>query len=86
MGLMGIIGHISNLSDPDYTLHFRAFVFALTFLHAAIGIGLLTKAKSAFYLFKIYLHLLMLAFPIGTYIAKKTLEYIEKNNIKDFFR
>ena len=85
IGVFGVLIHLYNNQDPNYTLDFKVFVLIMTLMHIGIGIGLLIKAKSAFYAFKSYLYLIKIGFPIGTYISNKMLDYIEKNDIKQFF-
>jgi len=38
-----------------------------------------------YYLMKIYLFILLLGVPIGTYLALKALRYLKENEIKKFF-
>ena len=84
IGVCGIIIHLLNVSDPYYASDFRLFVLMSTFVHLGIGFGLLARVKSAFHAFKFYLYFLKIGFPVGTYISKKTLDYIQKNNIEQF--
>jgi putative copper export protein len=49
------------------------------------GIGMILKTKWGYILFKTFLYLALLAFPIGTVISYITLSYIKKNNIKQYF-
>ena len=37
------------------------------------------------WLFKIYLYVLYLGVPVGTYIASKTLKYFKENKLEEFF-
>jgi len=60
------------------------FANIVSLLHMLIGIGILTKNKKLFVLFKVYLKILYIGFPVGTYIAKKTLSYIDKYDIERF--
>lgn len=78
--------HIAALSKPYYTIEFQLFVLLMGLLHFFVGIGIFYKKKWGYYLFKLYLYLLYLAIPIGTYISLKTLKYIEKYNIRKYFK
>jgi hypothetical protein len=49
------------------------------------GIGILSLKKPGFYLFKFFLFVLFLAFPIGTIISFKSLKYIKKNNVRNCY-
>ena len=71
----------SNTTGIEYYFLF-AFVGLISATHLMLGIGIVVKNKSAFNLFKVYLKFLYYGFPVGTYIAKKTLKYIENNNIE----
>jgi hypothetical protein len=56
---------------------------ALTFLIG--GVGVVMRKPWAYYVLKIILYWLLIAFPIGTVISVKMLNYIKKNKIKHFF-
>ncbi len=49
------------------------------------GLGIILKKKWGYYLFKFFLFIFLLAFPLGTFISYKTLLYIKKYNIKSYF-
>jgi hypothetical protein len=55
----------------------------LTFLIG--GVGVIMRKPWAYYVLKLILYWFLIAFPIGTLISVKMLNYIKKNNIKDFF-
>ncbi len=59
------------------------YIQALTFLIG--GLGVVMRKPWAYYVLKLILYSLLIAFPIGTLISVKMLNYIKKNNIKDFF-
>jgi len=68
----------------------RAFYFDYLGIGTAIwylitGIGILTRKKWGYYLLKIFLYVLLIAFPIGTLIGYKSLKYMKRNNIQKFF-
>ena len=70
-----------SLEEQVYLFPFAGIV---SLWYMLIGIGLLTKNKKLFVLFKVYLKILYIGFPVGTYIAKKTLSYIDKYDIERF--
>ena len=49
------------------------------------GIGILLRSKWGYFLFKFFLYILLLGFPLGTFIAYKSLKYIKRNDIKTLF-
>ncbi len=49
------------------------------------GVGIVMRKSWAYYILKLILYWLLIAFPIGTLISVKMLKYVKKNNIKDFF-
>jgi hypothetical protein len=59
------------------------YIQALTFLIG--GVGVIMRKPWAYYVLKLILYWLLIAFPIGTLISVKMLNYIKKNNIKEFF-
>lgn len=69
----------------DFDLHFSIFVAASMLLHISVGFAVLSLKKWGLMVFKIYLYVLFLAVPIGTYISYKTLKYIESNNISEYY-
>jgi hypothetical protein len=49
------------------------------------GVGVVLQRKWGYWLLKATLFMLMLGFPIGTYISYKTLSYMKKHQIKRHF-
>ena len=54
-------------------------------IHLSIGIGIVLEKKWGFCALKIYLYLSLSAFPIGTFISFKVLNFIKNNNISEHF-
>jgi len=69
----------------DFPQEHYYFVVLISTWYLLTAIGLLTRKLWGFYLFKLFLYALLLAFPIGTIISYKSLVYIKKNDIKDLF-
>jgi hypothetical protein len=72
-------------SNEQYMLVW-SFVIFISFFHLPLGIGILLKKNWGLVFFKAYLKLLYFGFPIGTYISKKTLEYINEYEIQRYFK
>lgn len=49
------------------------------------GLGVVLLKKWGYLLFKLFLYLLLLAFPIGTIISYVTLAYMRRHRIKRYF-
>jgi hypothetical protein len=58
----------------------------VSLFHLLLGIGILLRRRWWFSVFKGYLYLLYLGFPVGTYIARETLKYIEQNSVEQYLR
>jgi len=54
--------------------------------YLATGLGILSRKIWGFYLLKLFLYILILGFPIGTWIGIKSLRYIEEKQIVNFFK
>ncbi len=83
IGCLGL-GLLLNESTTSGVEFYFLLIFAggISVLHIGLGIGLIIHNKSVFKIFKIYLKFLYFGFPVGTYIAKKTLDYIENHNVE----
>jgi hypothetical protein len=68
--------------SPFYQNYFGV---GITLWHLLTAIGVLAKTKWGYYLFKSFLYVLLVAFPIGTLIAYKSLKYMKRKNIKRLF-
>ena len=86
IGICGFLVLITKLTDVKYLFVVWIFISLVSFYHLLLGIGLVLKKKWAFGLFKSYLRLLYLGFPIGTYISRSTLHYIDENNIEAYLK
>ncbi len=63
----------------------KTFVGVVAGWYLITGLGVISKTRSGYYLFKVLLYIHLLSFPIGTFISWKTLSYMKKNNIKEYF-
>ena len=68
---------------PDFADYFGMVVTAWYF---CAGMGVLFRRLWGYYLFKSFLYLLLLGFPIGTYISYQSLKFMRANSIKSEFR
>ena len=84
-GLSVLIVHLFLLGDTGYSLGFQFFMITNSFVQIFTGLGVILQKKWGYYLFKIVLYWLCLAFPIGTYIAFKGLKYLKVNKLERFF-
>jgi len=64
---------------------YSPFTLLMLIWHAVTAIGMMSKYKWGLYLFKFYLYVLYIGFPIGTYIARKYLSYMENHEIEKCF-
>lgn len=86
IGTLGIIVLFSSLLDVEYRYIVWPFITGTSLFHVILGFGLVHKIRWAFPLFKGYLRLLYLGYPLGTYLSKTTLRYVEKHQIENYFR
>lgn len=84
-GVSGIVIHVLLRNHDQYTIEFMNFVIIISIVHLLIAIGIFFKKKWGYFLFKLYLYLLYIAPPIGTYIAIKTFRYIKYQRVERFF-
>jgi hypothetical protein len=75
-----------SLKDRPPDIHvFVIFVVVVGGWYLATGVGILLRSKWGYFLFKFFLYILLLGFPVGTFIAYKSLRYIKRNDIKPLF-
>lgn len=53
--------------------------------YLVLGVGVLLRARWAYWLLKGFLYLLLLGFPIGTWISFKLLAYMKRSDLKQYF-
>lgn len=61
------------------------FWVACTILFLSTGVGVIDQRRWGYILFKFFLYLLLLGFPIGTIISYKTLAYMRQHQLKRLF-
>ena len=61
------------------------FATAIIVLYFLTGIGILKRKVWGYYLLKFFLYVLLLSFPIGTFISYKSLKFMKKNSIRKEF-
>jgi hypothetical protein len=67
---------------PAYSNYFG---ISITAWYLSTGIGIIAQRKWGYFLFKFFLYVLLLAFPVGTYVSYKALRYMNKNDISAMF-
>ena len=86
IGICGFLVLFTKLTDVKYLIVVWIFIGLVSLYHLLLGIGVILKKKWVFGMFKGYLRLLYLGFPVGTYISRKTTRYIDENNIERFLK
>ncbi len=83
--IIGVVMFIDLINDPSFDKDFSIFLFVMVAWHILTGIGIVVQRFWGLVLFKFYLYVLYIGFPIGTYIARKTLRYMRENKIEKYF-
>lgn len=83
--VIGVFMLFDLQADPGFDKDFSIFIFVLTLWHLITGLGILSKRRWGFILFKLYLYVLYVGVPIGTIISKKFFSYIKKNEIERYY-
>jgi hypothetical protein len=86
MAAMGFMTLIFGLSDINHLLVVWVFISIVSSFHLILGIGILYRRKWGLMVFKGYLYLLYIGFPLGTYLAYVTLKYIKENRLDGSFK
>jgi hypothetical protein len=76
-GLIGFLFYFEYLTDS----RFSWFILVMPAWHLITGLGVVLQKAWGYYLLKFYLYVLLLAVPIGTYVAWKSLMYIREHDI-----
>lgn len=82
---VGLYSTYQLFQSKDFPVSHVYFIISLSLWYLITAIGILTKQKWGYYLFKIFLYALFLGFPIGSIISYKSLVYMKQNNIKNLF-
>jgi len=85
-GVSGIISYFIASGETGFTFSFQLFTIIITTYYLLTGIGLLLFKSWGYRLFLFNLGMFYLAFPLGTYLAIKTNEYLKKNEIKRLYK
>jgi len=84
--VVGLVLLVSILKDERFDFDYSLFIIVMIILHSVVGIGILSRKRWGFLIFKYYLYLLYLGIPIGTYISHKTLLYIKQNEVAKLYK
>jgi len=82
---LGILLAYNVKSRGDFRDSFLIFIAIMTSVNVMVGIGILSRAKWGILLLNGFLYFYLLAFPIGTYLSRKALEYLKNNNIDRYY-
>jgi hypothetical protein len=82
IGVAGLLLHFEHLTEP----RFRSFILVATGWHLITGLAIILRKMWGYYLLKLYLYVLLLGVPMGTYIAWQSLRYLRDNEIEKFFQ
>lgn len=83
-GAFGFWVLFAKLQDVKYIIPVWLFISSVSGFHLVLGIGLIKKNRVIFGIFKRYLKFLLVGYPLGTYMARATLKYIEEHNIESY--
>jgi amino acid transporter len=73
------------MRDKRYDAEFVVFIVIMLIIHTVVAIAVLSRRRWGLFLFKGYLYVLLLALPIGTYIALRILRYIKHDEIDNLY-
>jgi hypothetical protein len=74
---------IWSIESPPASMAY--FGITLTVWYFVTGIGILKRKRWGYYLLKSFLYVLLISFPIGTFISYKSLKFMKKNSIRKEF-
>ena len=73
------------LIDVELSSELFTFISLESLFLIVGGVGVRFRHKVGYYIFVSFLSILFFHFPVGTYFAHKTFNYLKENNIKDHF-
>ena len=73
------------LKNQSYSTEGIIFVATVATWYVVTGIGILRRTRWGYYLLKSILYVLLVSFPIGTFISYKSLKFMKKKWIKNEF-
>jgi hypothetical protein len=71
---------------PDLRSGTSYFIAANLVFYLVGSLGLLSRRLLGYYALKVFLYVLLLAFPIGTVIAVRILRYMKREKVRSVFR
>jgi hypothetical protein len=91
--IFGFVGGLFHLyiilillkKNQSYSTEGIIFVATVATWYVVTGIGILRRTRSGYYLLKSILYVLLVSFPIGTFISYKSLTFMKKKSIKNEF-
>lgn len=85
IGLGGILTALNWVLQKNYDNGFLLFILISGLVYFVTGLALILKQKWGYYLIIFFLKILYIGFPIGTYISKKGLRFLKKDEVKNIF-
>lgn len=85
LSAIGGLMYISLLNNSSLDTSHHVFIIINMLWYLLTGLGILLQRIWGYYLLKIYIYILILGFPIGTYFVVKSLRYLRKYEIKNYF-
>ena len=86
LGIVTLVGHLFTLGSSGYDFPFQLFTVINMVFYLVTGVGLLFEKRWAFRIFKGYLYVMMIGWPVGYYISRSTLSYLEREHIEEIFK
>jgi hypothetical protein len=81
-GLLSLFALWSTESPPA---EIGYFFITTSLWYFVTGIGILSRKVWGYYLLKSFLYVLLISFPIGTFISYKSLKFMKTNSIRKEF-
>jgi len=85
-GIVVFLFYIASLSDIEFEPVLLSVILVISIFQVILGSGVVLKRLWGFYLLKFVLNCLYIGFPLGTWIAHRTLKYIDEYNIVRYFK
>jgi hypothetical protein len=83
VGCLCTIYVVAKIESNSVFVNYFGLVISVWYL--TTGIGTLARKPWGYYLLKSFLYVLLLGFPIGTFISLRSLRFMKKNSIRGEF-
>jgi hypothetical protein len=85
VGFLGMVLQFSLLGHHEFDISFNCFVTTMSIWHLITGAGIISQKYWGYILLKVYLYILLIGVPIGTYFGLKALNYLKVTKIAEFY-